>query len=107
MRGLYSAALFTPVQTRRTFEEAGDQIAEKLKLGELHAGDRLPSERDLAAQMQISRPTLREAIKVLSESGVVEVKPGPSGGMFIASEFVPRELVRSRSHLRVGEVAGV
>jgi DNA-binding FadR family transcriptional regulator len=99
--------LFTPVQTRRTFEEAVAQIAEKLKLGELHAGDRLPSERDLAAQMQISRPTLREAIKVLSESGVVEVKPGPSGGMFIVSEFVPPELVRSKSHMRVSEVAGV
>jgi DNA-binding FadR family transcriptional regulator len=99
--------VFTPVRTRRTFEEAVEQIAEKLKLGELHAGDRLPSERDLAAQMQISRPTLREAIKVLAESGVVEVKPGPSGGMYIASEFVPPELVRSKSHMRISEVAGV
>ena len=57
--------------------------------------------------MQISRPTLREAIKVLSDSGVVKVKPGPGGGMFVATEFVPPDLVRRQSHLRVSEVAGV
>ena len=50
---------FEPVATRRTFEEAVEQIAEKVKSGDLHVGDRLPSERDLAAQMRISRPTLR------------------------------------------------
>ena len=42
--------VFTPVQTRRTFEEAVEQIAEKIKLGELRVGDRLPSERALAAR---------------------------------------------------------
>ena len=50
---------FEPVSTRRTFEEAVEQIAEKVKSGDLHVGDRLPSERELAAQMRISRPTLR------------------------------------------------
>ena len=43
-------------------EEAVEQIAEKIKAGDLHTGDRLPSERELAAQMRISRPTLREAL---------------------------------------------
>jgi DNA-binding FadR family transcriptional regulator len=99
--------VFAAVRTRRTFEEAVEQIAEKVKLGELAVGDRLPSERDLAAQMQISRPTLREAIKVLVDAGLVTVRPGPGGGTFIATELVPPELVRRRSHLRVSEVAGV
>jgi DNA-binding FadR family transcriptional regulator len=98
---------FTPVQTRKTFEEAIDQIAERIKLGELRPGDRLPSERIVAAQMQISRPTLREAVKVLAQSGVLEVKPGPGGGMFVASDSLPRELLRSHSELRIGEIAGV
>ena len=57
--------------------------------------------------MQISRPTLREAVKVLAEAGVVDVTSGRGGGMVVASEFVPRELVRTRSELRVGEVGGV
>jgi GntR family transcriptional regulator, transcriptional repressor for pyruvate dehydrogenase complex len=99
--------LFEPVATRRTFEEAVEQIAEKVKSGDLHVGDRLPSERDLAAQMRISRPTLREAVKVLVEAGVLEVRRGQSGGIFVASEVVPRELLHSRQEIRFSEVAGV
>ena len=98
---------FTPVGPRRTFEGAVEQIAEQIRLGELTAGDRLPSERDLAAAMQISRATLREAVKVLVDAGVLEVKPGSSGGIFAASDYVPLELLRSKSDLRLGEVAGV
>jgi DNA-binding FadR family transcriptional regulator len=98
---------FEPVATRRTFEEAVEQIADKVKSGDLHMGDRLPSERELAAQMRISRPTLREAIKVLAEAGVLEVRRGQAGGIFVASELVPRELLRSRQEIRFGEVAGV
>jgi GntR family transcriptional regulator, transcriptional repressor for pyruvate dehydrogenase complex len=99
--------VFTPVQTRRTFEEAVEQIAEKIKLGELRVGDRLPSERSLAEQMQISRPTLREAVKVLQDSGLIDVRRGSGGGMFVSTEFVPPELVHQRRDMRIGEVAGV
>ena len=98
---------FGPVLTRRTFEEAVQQIADKIRAGDLHVGDRLPSERELAEIMRISRPTLREAVKVLAEAGVLEVRRGQSGGIFVASELVPRDLLRSRSEIRVGEVAGV
>ena len=70
---------FEPVSTRRTFEEAVEQIAEQIKGGELHTGDRLPSERDLAAQMRISRPTLREAIKTLDGGGRAAGAPRPVG----------------------------
>jgi GntR family transcriptional regulator, transcriptional repressor for pyruvate dehydrogenase complex len=97
---------FSPVRTRRTFEEAVDQIAERIKLGDLRPGDRLPSERELAAQMQISRPTVREALKVLQESGVIEVRPGSGGGAFVVDDRIPAELV-DRQEMRVGEVAGV
>lgn len=99
--------MFTPVKTRRTFEEAVEQIADAIRAGDLHAGDRLPSERVLAAQMAISRPTLREAIKVLADSGVIEVKAGPAGGMFVRSEVIPPKLLEERSKLRVSEVSGV
>jgi DNA-binding FadR family transcriptional regulator len=99
--------VFAPVQTRRTFEEAVEQIAEKVKVGELQVGDRLPSERALADQMQISRPTLREAVKVLQDSGLIEVRRGAGGGMFVATEFVPPELLARRRDLRITEVAQV
>lgn len=98
---------FEPVATRRTFEEAVEQIAEKVRSGDLTVGDRLPSERDLAAQMRISRPTVREAVKVLAEAGVLEVRRGQSGGIFVRSELVPRELLRTSWEIRVSEVSGV
>jgi len=99
--------IFVPVGPRRTFEGAVEQIAETIRLGELSEGARLPAERDLAAAMQISRATLREAVRVLSDAGVLTVKPGSSGGVYVASGYVPYELLRSKSKLRLGEVAGV
>ncbi len=99
--------MFTPVQTRRTFEEAADQIAEKVRTGDLRTGDRLPGERSLAAQMEISRPTLREAVKVLVDAGVLEVRRGPGGGMYVATDVVPTDLVRHSASLRLAEIAAV
>lgn len=99
--------MFKPVRTRRTFEEAVEQIADAIRAGDLSKGDRLPSERDLVAEMQISRPTLREATRVLTESGLLTVKPGPGGGMFIRSDVIPAALLAEQRELRVNEVAGV
>jgi len=99
--------VFTPVRTRRTFEEAAEQIADRVRAGELRVGDRLPGERALAGQMEISRPTLREAAKVLVEAGLLEVRRGPGGGMFVASDVAPIALVRERSSMRLDEVASV
>ena len=55
--------------------------------------------------MRISRPTLREAVKTLTRPGCWEARQ--SGGAFVASELVPRELLRTTTQIRVGEVAGV
>ena len=99
--------MFEPVRTRRTFEEAAEQIAHKVRTGELRVGDKLPGERALAIQMEISRPTIREAVRVLVDAGLLEVRRGPGGGMFVSADVVPVELVRERSTMRVGEVAAV
>ena len=86
--------MFTPVRTRRTFEEAAEQIADKVRIGQLRVGDKLPGERALATQMQISRPTVREAVRVLADAGVLSVRPGPNGGTSVASGYVPLELLQ-------------
>ena len=98
--------MFTEIKTRRSFEEAMQQIAQAIRAGDLHVGDKLPSERELASIMGISRPTVREALKVLAESGVIEIRAGKSGGAFVASEVVPN-LLQERSELRLAEVAAV
>jgi len=99
--------VFDPVRTRRTFEEAAEQIAEKVRAGVLRVGEKLPGERTLAAQMEISRPTLREAVKVLVDAGVLEVRRGPGGGMYVATDVVPTDLVRHSASLRLAEIAAV
>lgn len=99
--------MFAPIRTRRTFEAAVEQIVEAVRVGDLRVGDRLPPERILAGHMMISRPTLREAIRVLAEAGVVEVRTGPRGGSFVRSDVIPTELLAEQYELRASEVTGV
>jgi len=53
------APMFHPVRTRRGFEAVCDQIRQQVERGELRPGDRLPSEKDLAEQFDISRSGVR------------------------------------------------
>ena len=99
--------IFEPIGPRRAFEGAVEQIAERIRHGELTSGDRLPAERELAQALRISRPTLREAIEVLREAGVLVVRSGASGGIFVESDYVPIAMLRARSEMRVGELAAV
>jgi GntR family transcriptional repressor for pyruvate dehydrogenase complex len=98
---------FRPVQARKPYEEAVEQIADAIRSGALQVGDRLPSERVLAEQMRISRPTLREAIRVLVEGDVIEVRRGSSGGTLIVSDVIPPALLAHRATPGVHEMAGV
>ena len=59
------------------------QLAELIRQGELRPGDRLPPERELAEQMQVSRTVVREALRVMEQRGLVASRPG--AGTFIAA----------------------
>ncbi|GAA3526043.1 FadR/GntR family transcriptional regulator [Nocardioides daeguensis] len=96
-----------PVTAARAFEQVVDQIANMIRLGELEVGDRMPSERELAAAVGLSRPSLREAISLLVDVGVLEVRRGSAGGIFVVSTDVPRELMRSRVAMKIDEIRGV
>jgi GntR family transcriptional regulator, transcriptional repressor for pyruvate dehydrogenase complex len=98
---------FRPIVGRRTFEEAIHQIAYAVHVGDLKVGDRLPAERQLAAQLEISRPTLREAISVLTQAGIVTVALGSRGGTIVQSDAVPPRLLDRGVRIRVHEVAHV
>ena len=69
-----------PVQRLRTYEQVMAQIEERILDGRLKAGDTLPSERDLAVSLGVSRPSLRESLRVLEALGVVEIRRGGEGG---------------------------
>ncbi len=74
---------YSPVQTKRAFEEVAEQIRNQLSQGLLKPGDRLPSERELAEQFGLARNTVREALRALEMSGLLEFRKGASGGAFI------------------------
>jgi GntR family transcriptional repressor for pyruvate dehydrogenase complex len=80
------AAVFEPVQTATTFEETVDRLGTAIRLGILPPESRLPSERELAEQLGISRSTLRQAITALVESGHLTSQRGRSGGTFVVPE---------------------
>lgn len=99
--------MFSPIRTPRASEAAIEQIVRAISEGDIRPGDRLPSERTLAWQMEVSRPTLREGIKVLADAGVLDVRPGPGGGAFVLTDVVPPELRLPLRELRIGEISGV
>jgi DNA-binding FadR family transcriptional regulator len=80
------AAVFEPVQTATTFEETVERLGTAIRLGILAPGSRLPSERELAEQLGISRSTLRQAITALVESGHLKSVRGRRGGTFVVPE---------------------
>jgi GntR family transcriptional regulator len=76
----------------RLAEEARRRLVSMIETGMLRPGDRLGTERELAAQLAVSRSTLRQVLAVLAQSGVVRRVPGRSGGTFVAHVKVDRDL---------------
>ncbi len=60
------------------------QIRDAVLSGRLKPGDRLASERELIAQFEVSKATMREALRVLEAMGLVQIKKGTQGGVFVA-----------------------
>jgi len=89
---------FQQVRTRRVFEEICEQIRQRLASGALQPGDKLPAERDLALEFQVSRPAVREALRTLEISGIVSLQKGVKGGAFIR-DGNPELLTRSLQDL--------
>ena len=75
--------VFMKVKRRRVFEEICDQIRGKLMRGEYRPGDKLPPERELAVELGVGRPAVREALRTLENAGVLELKKGLRGGAFV------------------------
>lgn len=72
-----------PIEREGASEKVVHRILALVKVGELKPGDRLPAERELAEMFQVSRPTIREAVRALSVLGVVKTRHG--GGIFMSA----------------------
>jgi DNA-binding FadR family transcriptional regulator len=77
------SGVLRPVREGNAFEETVERLLTVIKLGLIGPGERFPPERELAAQLGISRLTLREAIRELQQARYVQSRRGRLGGTFI------------------------
>lgn len=81
-------ALFAPLKNQRIFEKVSGSIKGLIFDGVLKTGDRLPSETELAQQFNVSRQTVREALRVLELSGFITTQKGGPKGPLIKDTIV-------------------
>jgi DNA-binding FadR family transcriptional regulator len=96
--------VFARVRTRKTFEDVVGQIVDLIQAGQLREGDALPGERSLATAMDVSRPTIRLAVGLLADAGVLEVSPGRGGGIRVVSMWIPDGLLEAPAEFRASVV---
>jgi DNA-binding FadR family transcriptional regulator len=105
------------VEPQRLYRQIAGQLRTLINQGKFMTGSRLPSERDLAKQLEVSRPSVREALIAMEVEGWIEVRTG--SGIYVldrshraevaqvsSSEWGPLELIRAR-RLVEGEVAAI
>lgn len=107
------------VEPQRLYRQIAEQLRALIGSGEFQPGSRLPAERDLATQLGVSRPSVREALIALEVEGWVEVRTG--SGVYVlqrvpaaqaaraevpATEWGPLELLRARRVVE-GEIAAL
>lgn len=102
-----------PIETRRLYQQVADRIRILIQRGDYPVGSRLPPERDLAQQLGVSRPSLREALIALEIEGSVEIRMG--SGVYVCKPTLrhagialgesPAELMQARAALEGAVVA--
>jgi DNA-binding FadR family transcriptional regulator len=92
-----------PIRQPQLYEQIAEQIADQIMKGVQRPQDQLPSERDLANQLEVGRPSVREALAALQNAGVIETRRG--AGSFIAGDAIER--LRSRGDGRSPDLSPV
>ena len=74
---------FKPIKATRVSEDVVAQLKEAILSGKFKSGSKLPSERELTAEFQVSRGVIREAIRILEINGFLAVRQGYGGGAYV------------------------
>ncbi len=99
------AVLPAAMAMARTFEGVCDSIRAAMAAGQLKPGDKLPPEREMAAQFQVGRNAVREALRTLEMAGVVRLEKGRAGGAYICPANARRVTVAMRDLLDFGSIS--
>lgn len=76
---------FKPVKPLRVPEEVAQQLKQSIILGHFGIGDKLPTEAELADQFQVSRTAIRDALRILKNSGFIVTRQGATGGAYVTN----------------------
>jgi len=76
--------LLSPIKNRRFTDRILAQLKEYILSRQILPGERLPSEAEFAETFGVSRGTIREALHILEHDGIVRIKKGPGGGLFLS-----------------------
>lgn len=91
-----SSLLLRPISGGNSYEETVERLLQTIRLGLVGPEQRLPSERELASMLDVSRDTVREATASLAEAGYLDIRRGRYGGTFVR-ETLPEEKVHHES----------
>jgi GntR family transcriptional repressor for pyruvate dehydrogenase complex len=112
--------IFRPIKSTKVYEQVIEQIKNMIIDGTLKKGDRLPSERELVENLEVSRTSVREAIRALQIMGLIECRQGegnfirqnfentllePISIMFMLQESNPEEVLEVRKIIEIETVA--
>jgi GntR family transcriptional repressor for pyruvate dehydrogenase complex len=109
--------MFVPIKNKKVYEYVIEQIKDMIMDGELHIGDRLPSERDLSEKLGVCRASVREALRSMEIIGLIEIRQGegsyitgdmetrlfePLSMMFALRKSDPMDILQLRMIIEVG-----
>ncbi len=96
--------IFTPVRPTRASADVISQIREAIISGQYAPGDRLPTEREMARQFEVSRVTIRDALRSLEAAGLVEVHVGGQGGPYVTHPDLDRLTESMGTHFQLRRI---
>ena len=79
--------MFEPFKKRRYSEQIASLIQKKIIKEDILVGSKLPTERQLAEDLNVSRAVVREALRILDSLGHVQIKKGPKGGIYVSNVY--------------------
>jgi len=104
--GLADEVLFRPVRSGNAFEDTVARLLQTIRLGVVQPGEPLPAERELATRFSVSRDTVRDAIRSLSDAGYLVSRRGRYGGTFV-SDTLPEPAPAGEIVLDAAEIDDV
>jgi len=97
---LPSELVFRSIRSRNLFEETVARLGQAIKLGVVPHGERFPTERELAERLEVSRVTVREALRALEQAGLVEIRRGRHGGAYVLRDDMKQSKTRAKKLVR-------